>query len=64
MTHRVISIVDEEYKEWLSSIKADYKRSQIKAATKVNAELIAFNWRLGRSIALLRAESKWGNGFF
>lgn len=64
MTSKIIPILDEDYKKWLTSIKADYRRSQIKAAAKVNAELIAFNWRLGRSIALMRGEVKWGSGFF
>lgn len=64
MNDKTILILDEAYKQWLSTIKNDYKRSQIKAATKVNAELVAFNWRLGRSIALMRAETRWGSGFF
>lgn len=64
MTQKINAIINQNYKKWLSSIKNDYRRSQIKAAAKVNAEMIAFNWRLGRSINLMHAEAKWGSGFF
>ncbi len=64
MAQKTISIIDDDYKEWLVSVKADSRRSQIKAATKVNMELVAFNWRLGRSIHLLRAEARWGSAFY
>lgn len=61
---KLTHILDADYKEWLTSIKKEYRRSQIKAATKVNIELVSFNWRLGRSIVLMRAEAKWGSRFF
>ena len=61
---KLTHILDADYKEWLTSIKKEYRRSQIKAATKVNIELVSFNWRLGRSIVLMRAEAKWWSKLF
>ena len=40
--------IDADYAAWLSEIKRRYHSAQIKAAIKVNAEKLAFNWSLGR----------------
>jgi len=37
---------------------------QIKAATKVNQEMLAFYWMLGNDIVKMQAEQKWGSNFF
>lgn len=54
---------DSEYKAWVESLSRRFKQSQIKAAVKVNRELLAFYWSLGRDIVELKAESRWGSGF-
>lgn len=36
---------------------------QIKAATKVNREMLMFYWSLGKDIVELKSENKWGSGF-
>lgn len=36
---------------------------QIKAATKVNREMLIFYWSLGKDIVELKSENKWGSGF-
>lgn len=41
-----------------------YRKSQIKAAVRVNNEMLFFYWSIGRDIAVKRASSKWGNKFF
>lgn len=56
-----ISIIDKDYKEWISDLSRRYRRSQIKAAVKVNSEVLRFYWSLGRDIVTLKAESKWGS---
>jgi predicted nuclease of restriction endonuclease-like (RecB) superfamily len=35
---------------------------QIKAATKVNQEMLMFYWSLGKDIVEMKVESKWGSG--
>lgn len=63
---RVVKIhdvkVDREYKQWLRDIKSRYRNAQIKAALKVNAEQLLFNWQLGRDLVERKAEEKWGTG--
>lgn len=63
---RVVKIhdvkVDREYKQWLRDIKSRYRNAQIKAALKVNAEQLLFNWQLGRDLVERKAVEKWGTG--
>lgn len=54
--------IDKEYAQWLGEIKARYRNAQIKAAVRVNAELLVFNWQLGRDLVMRKAEEKWGSG--
>ncbi len=53
---------DSEYSTWFEELKTRYKKSQIKAAVKVNSELLEFYWSLGHDIAAKKAEQKWGSG--
>lgn len=57
-------IADNSYIEWLSDVKRRFKSSQIKAAVRVNTEMLSFYWSIGRDIVALKAESKWGSRFF
>lgn len=61
---KIKSINDKEYANLIRDIKERYRKSQIKAAVKVNAELIQFNWMLGKDIVDMHAEAKWGTSFF
>jgi len=53
---------DKEYIAWLTELKQRFRQSQIKAAVKVNSELIAFYWHLGRDIVEKQSKSQWGDG--
>lgn len=55
---------DNNYKAWLTELKQRIRQSQIKAAVKVNVELIRMYWDLGKDIVKRQSESKWGDGFF
>lgn len=63
-TTKIKSIKDEEYNNWLKELKNRFKKSQIKAAVKVNSELIRFYWSLGRDIVIMKSEAKWGSKFY
>lgn len=54
---------DNEYKQWIEEIGHRHKNSQIKAAVRVNDEMLRFYWSLGKDIVEKKAESKWGEGF-
>ena len=40
--------VDETYKKWIKNVSVRFKNSQIKAAIKVNEEMLRFYWTLGK----------------
>lgn len=57
-------ILDKEYNNWLKDLKIYIRSQQIKAAIKVNVELLKVYWRLGGDISRLKSEAKWGSGFY
>ena len=54
--------IDKEYAHWLGEVKSRYHSAQIKAAVRVNAEQLRFNWQLGRDLVVRKAEERWGSG--
>ena len=54
---------DKTYASWIEELSQRYRKSQIKAATHVNSEMLQFYWSLGKDIVTLRAESRWGDKF-
>jgi predicted nuclease of restriction endonuclease-like (RecB) superfamily len=55
---------DNAYISWIKDISLRYKKSQIKAATKVNAEMLQFYWTLGHDIHIRKASAQYGDNFF
>ena len=55
--------VTAEYKEWITDIKLRIRQSQIKAAVKINTELLKFYWYLGNGIVEKQKHAHWGDGF-
>ena len=56
--------IDNNYAGWIKDLSLRFRQSQIKAAVKVNSEMIKFYFSLGADIVNKQAESKWGDGFF
>ena len=54
--------IDADYADWIADIKSRYRSAQVKAAVKVNAEKLLFNWQLGRDLVQKKAEERWGTG--
>ena len=48
--------LDADYADWIADIKSRYRSAQVKAAVKVNAEKLLFNWQLGRDLVQKKAE--------
>ena len=46
----MITISDQTYSQWINQLSSRYRKSQIKAAIKVNREMLIFYWSLGRDI--------------
>lgn len=53
----------DEYKSLLHELIDSYRKSQIKAAIKVNTGMLQYYWHLGREICKAHAEAKWGSAF-
>jgi len=52
---------EAEYKQWLIDLKKRIRQSQIKAAVKVNTELLHLYWDLGHDIVMRQMETTWGS---
>lgn len=53
-----------EYAEWIRNVGANFKQCQIKAASKVNEEMLRFYWKLGKEMIYLKEKSNLGNKFY
>lgn len=59
-----IELLDnEDYVNWLKTLKLAFRRSQLKAAVAVNSNLLEFYWDLGKDIISLQRQSSWGDSF-
>lgn len=54
--------IDTDYAKWIAEVKHRYRSAQVKAAVRVNAEKLLFNWQLGRDLVQKKAEERWGAG--
>lgn len=53
---------DKEYAAWVADLKHCFRSAQIKAAVKVNRELLIYYWQLGRDMVNMNIEERWGEG--
>lgn len=56
--------LNPEYAEWIRNVGVNFKQCQIKAASKVNEEMLRFYWNLGRDIALIIKHAGYGSEFY
>ena len=59
-----IGILDKDYTLWVKELVKRYRSSQIKAAIKVNNEMLHFYWELGKDIEEKQADNKYGSKFY
>lgn len=55
---------DEMYKRWISEISENFRKSQLKAAVKVNESMLRFYWSLGEGISEMSSKADYGSGFY
>ena len=55
---------DVRYRKWITAVSKRFRQSQLKAAVKVNGEMLRFYWGLGRDISLLSKEAGYGSNFY
>ncbi len=64
MTKKMDAIkTNNEYKEFVIELKNKIRQSQLKAAVKVNYELLDLYWELGAKIVEMQKEYSWGDSF-
>lgn len=56
-------VLTKEYKTWLLELKQKVRNSQLKAAVKVNSEMLLFYWEFGADIVAKQVHSRWGERF-
>ena len=54
---------NRDFKSWVSQLKQDIRSAQIKAAIKVNTELLRLYWRIGADICEKQKSASWGDGW-
>ena len=57
-------VTGKEYSQLLGALKDRFRKSQIKAAVKVNTTMLEFYWEMGRDVARLYENAKYGSAFF
>lgn len=57
-------IAGKEYAQLLTKLKERFRKSQIKAAVKVNTSMLEYYWEMGRDISRLYETARWGSAFF
>lgn len=55
-----VSIIDKDYTQWAEKLRVRYRESQVRAAVKVNREMLRYYWELGRDIEEMHVETRWG----
>lgn len=56
--------IDKEYKTWIENLVLLYRQQQVRAAVKVNEEVIRFYWTLGKDISEKAYDNKYGSHFY
>lgn len=56
--------MDDSYRSWIQEISKWFRQSQIKAAIKVNDEMLRFYWVLGRDMDQIKNTYSWGSHFY
>ena len=55
---------DKSYLSWIVDLAKRYRTSQIKAATKVNEDMLRFYWSVGEDIEKKQLENLYGSHFW
>lgn len=56
--------INSEYQQWISEVAKRFKQSQIRAAVRVNSEMLRFYWSLGRDLSRLHLDATYGSNFY
>lgn len=63
-TENELTLIDKEYKVWISQIKKQIRGAQIKASIAVNEDMLELYWSIGKDISEKSFEKNYGSKFF
>ena len=63
MAENMTMASNSDFKSWVSQLKQDIRSAQIRAAIKVNTELLRLYWRMGADIYEKQKSASWGDGW-
>lgn len=63
MAENMTMASNSDFKSWVSQLKQDIRSAQIRAAIKVNTELLRLYWRMGADICGKQKSASWGDGW-
>ncbi len=53
--------IDTHYQHWLTQLKEKIRNSQLRAALKVNTEMLVLYWEIGKELTEKQGNSNWGD---
>ena len=56
--------INPEYQQWIGEVAKRFRQSQIRAAVRVNNEMLRFYWTLGRDLSRLHLDATYGSNFY
>src|SRR5574344_694146 len=63
MAENMTMASNSDFKRWVSQLKQDIRSAQIRAAIKVNTELLRLYWRMGADLCEQQKSASWGDGW-
>lgn len=63
MTNNKTLASNRDFKNWVSRLKKDIRSAQIRAAVKVNTEMLRLYWHIGAGICEKQKAASWGDGW-
>lgn len=61
--NKMVLANDHDFRSWVSELKNKIRSAQIKAAVKVNTEMLRLYWRMGADICEKQKMASWGDGW-
>ena len=61
---QLMNLDKKEYAQWIADLVQRYRAGQIKAAVKVNTEMLRFYWSVGKDIETRQLENRYGSHFY
>lgn len=55
---------DNQYRDWISDVSKRFRQSQIRAAVKINDEMLRFYWQLGKELHDRKSRFSYGQSFY